>query len=365
MMGAMALVRQTLLDAQWYAAAQAAYAANPAGRERPESNESLAALGAVVSGAQPVLFEISDELDVPRVLGLAAEFKLNVALRGSGTEYRVRDVLAQAKVPVVLPLDFPEVPEVEVAEKAVDVQLHELQHWELAPANAARLAEAGVPIAFTTAKLKKPETEFWARVRKTVARGLSPDTALAALTTTPAGLLGVGTTQGTLEAGRVANVVVAGGDLFKSDDAAIELVWVDGDPFELETWERLDARGTWSLAWTGGQGPAELVISGAKPNRLKVKAGEKEVSVNVADKNTLLFFAPAELFGTTGGTIRFSATGKAGELTGTGGPRNAPPSSSPRSPNPPPQKKSSRPPAVIRPVPTAAPRCPSNPPCCS
>ncbi len=318
LMGAMALVRQTFLDAQWYAAAQAAYVANPAGRERPETNESLAALAPVVSGAQPVLFEISDELDVPRVLGLAAEFKLNVALRGSGTEYRVRDVLAQAKVPVVLALDFPEVPEVEVAEKAVDIQLHELQHWELAPANAARLAEAGVPIILTTAKLKKPETEFWARVRKAVGRGLSPDAALAALTTTPAGLLGVGATQGTLEAGRAANVVVAGGDLFKSDDAAIDLVWVDGDPFELETWERLDARGTWSLAWTGGQGPAELVISGAKPNRLKVKAGDKDVAVSAADKNTLLLFAPAELFGTTGGTVRLSATGKAGELTGTG-----------------------------------------------
>ncbi|CAN0515268.1 unnamed protein product, partial [Phaeothamnion confervicola] len=58
LMGAMALVRQTFLDAQWYAAAQAAYTANPSGRERPETNESLAALGSVMSGAQPVLFEI-------------------------------------------------------------------------------------------------------------------------------------------------------------------------------------------------------------------------------------------------------------------------------------------------------------------
>lgn len=318
LMGAMALVRQTLLDAQWYAAAQAAYAANPAGRERPEANESLAALGAVVAGAQPVLFEISDELDVPRVLGLAAEFKLHAALRGSGTEYRVRDVLASAKVPVVLPLDFPEVPEVEVAERAVDIQLHELQHWELAPANAARLAEAGVPIAFTTAKLRKPETEFWTRVRQTVTRGLAPDAALAALTTTPAGLLGVGATQGTLEAGRAANVVVASGNLFQADDAAIELVWVDGDPFEQEAWERLDARGTWSLAWTGGKGPAELVISGTKPGRLKVKAGDKELAASTPDKRTLLLFAPAGLFGATGGTVRLSATGEGGALTGTG-----------------------------------------------
>ncbi len=319
LMGAMALIRQTLLDAQWYAAVQAAYAANPAGRERPETNESLAALSPVITGSQTVLFETTDELDVPRALGLAAEFKLKLALRGNGTEYRVRAALAAAGVPVVLPLDFPEVPEVEVAEKAVEVQLHELQHWELAPANAAHLAEAGVPIAFTTAKLKKPETEFWARVRKAVARGLSPEAALAALTTTPASMLGVGATHGTLEPGRVANVVVADDDLFLSDTAAIELVWVDGEVFEQEAWQRLDPRGIWKLEWAGGtRGPESLDIRGVRPNRPQVKAGDKNLPATLADKNTLLLFAPAELFGGDEGTVRLSATGQGDELTGTG-----------------------------------------------
>ena len=319
LMGALALVRQTLLDAQWYAATQATYAAHPGvGVERPETNESLAALGVVIKGEQTVMFELEDELDVPRVLKLAEEFKLRVALRGTGTEYRVRAVLAKAKVPVVLPLDFPEVPEVDVAEKAVDVQLHELQQWELAPANAARLAEVGVPIAFTTAHLKKPDVEFWSRVRKTVARGLSTDAALAALTTTPAGMFGVAATHGTLEKGKTANLVVARGDLFKADDAAIELVWIDGEPFEQESWQKFDARGTWKISWIGAKGPEELVIRGARPARLRAKAGEKDVTVNAAEKNTLSFLLPAELFGATGGTVRLIAGGKGDELNGTG-----------------------------------------------
>lgn len=319
LMGALAMVRQTLLDAQWYAATQTAYAAKAgAGLERPETNDSLAALGGVTRGEQLAMFELEDELDVPRVIQLGEEFKMRVALRGTGTEYRVRDVLAKAKVSVVLPLDYPETPEVDTAEKAVDVQLHDLQHWELAPANAARLVEAGVPIAFTTAKLKKPETEFWTNLRKAVARGLSPDAALAALTTTPATLLGVSATHGTLEKGRAANVVVAKGDLFKSDDAAIELVWVDGEPFEQETWQRLDARGTWTFTWSGPKGPDEIVISGAKPNRLRAKAGEKDVTASLAGKDTLSFFASAELFGATAGLARLSGTGKGDELNGTG-----------------------------------------------
>ena len=319
LMGALALVRQTLLDTQWYAATQTAYVAKAgAGLERPETNDSLAALGAVVQGDQLAMFEIEDELDVPRVLNLGEEFKMRVALRGMGTEYRVRDVLAKAKVSVVLPLDFPETPEVDTAEKAMEVQLHDLQHWELAPANAARLVEAGVPIALTSAKLKKPETEFWANLRKAVTRGLGPDAALAALTTNPAKMFGVAATHGTLEKGRAANVVVAKGDLFQGEDSAIELVWVDGEPFEQETWQRLDARGTWTIIWTGTKGPDEIVIRGARPNRLRAKAGDKDVTANLADKNTLSLFASAELFGATGGLARLTASGKGDEISGTG-----------------------------------------------
>ena len=319
LMGAVALVRQTLLDAQWYAATQAAYTVGSGlGAERPEANDSLAALGPLVRGEQLMMFELVDELDVARVLKLGEEFKLRVAFRGAGTEYRMRDLLAKAKTPVVLALDFPDVPEVELPDKAVEVSLHELQQWETAPANAARLAEAGVPVAFTSARLKKPETEFWPRLRQTVTRGLAADRALAALTTTPAALLGVADTHGTLEKGKAANVVVANGDLFKSEDAAIELLWVDGEPFELEDWQRLDARGTWKFTWSGPPGPGEIVINGAKPNRLKAKAGDKDIAASLPDKNTVLLFLPAELFGATGGTTRLVAGGKGDRLTGTG-----------------------------------------------
>ncbi len=318
LMGAIALTRQTLLDAQWYAATQAAYATHAGqGVEHPEVNESLAALGPVVGGGQLAMFQLEDELDVARVLKIAGEFKLKAALRGVGTEYRVRQLLAQAKVPVVIPLDFPEAPEVESPDKAVDVQLHELQQWDLAPSNAARLAEAGVTFAFTTAKLRRPESEFWPRLRRAVHRGLAEDQALAALTTVPAAMFGVAATHGTLDAGRAANVVVARGDLFKADDAAIEIVWVDGDPYEQDAWQKLDLRGTWQATWIGAKGPAEFVVNG-RGGRLRVKAGEKSGAASQPDRSALLVQLPAELFGATGGLARLAGTGAGDNLTGTG-----------------------------------------------
>ena len=50
----------------------------------------------------------------------------------------------------------------------LEVELDELQHWDRAPSNPARLAEAGVPFALTTEKLEKPEKDFWSRLRLAV-----------------------------------------------------------------------------------------------------------------------------------------------------------------------------------------------------
>lgn len=318
LMGSIALVRQTLLDAQWYLPAHEAYLQKiAAGIERPEKNESLAALADVVRGQDLVWFETQDELDLERAQKVADEFKLRAVLRGTGSEYRVVSSLARSRTPVVLPLNFPEAPEIETPEKAADVTLDQLQHWELAPTNPARLAAAGVPVAFTTAELRRPEGEFWTRVRTAVKHGLTPGQALAALTTTPAEIFGLARSHGTLERGRAANVVVARGDLFTQDDAEIELVFVDGQAFPLENWNRFDARGTWAMSYAGAAGPTEIILRGNRPNRVRAKAGSKDVAA-VAQKDGVVLLAPAGLFGAGEGTVRLSARGLGDELSGTG-----------------------------------------------
>ncbi|MDO8542337.1 MAG: amidohydrolase family protein [Opitutaceae bacterium] len=306
LMGAIALTRQTLLDAQWYAGAQQRYRENRAGIERPETNDALAALGPAIRGEQPVILALADELDLPRAARLGGEFKLKLILRGTGYEYRVLRDLPAGRPPIIVPLAFPEPPEVENSEHAADISLDKLTHWELAPGNPARLVAAGLPVALTASGLKKPDTEFWSRVRLAVQRGLGVPAALGALTTTPAEILGLGVTHGTITAGKVANLVVARGDLFTAEDSEVQLVWIDGDPFELDSWRRRDPRGSWKLTWQGATtAPDEMKITG-RGNRLRASAAGTDTALRV-EENTVALLAPAQWFGLAEGTVRLGA----------------------------------------------------------
>lgn len=226
-MGGMVFVRQVLSDAQWHRDAHARYTSDPQGITRPESNRALAALEAVVTGSQPLLIEARDEEEFLRAASFAEEFPVNLWIRGSGSEYRLLDQVAATGLPVILPLNFPEAPDVGDDEMdAVGVGLGQLLRWRHAPENPARLADAGVDFAFTSAGLDEME-DFLPNLRAAVEHGLDPERALAALTTMPAAFLGVESTHGSVEAGKAANLVVTDGDLFADTTGLVE-TWVDG-----------------------------------------------------------------------------------------------------------------------------------------
>ena len=249
LMGAMALLRQTLSDARWYGSAVAAAAKK--GGERVEPNATLEALAAAVAGKQLVVFAAGDEQDYANITGLRDEFKLRVIAQGNGFEYRRAAQLKAAALPVIVPLAYLAAPEVENPDSAMDVSLQTLQHWEQAPSNLALLDRAGVTYAISANGLADPRKDFWPRLRMAIQRGLPADKALAALTTVPARLLGEQARLGTLEPGHIANIVVASGDLFSSEDAIVELAFVDGNPLATEAWDRFDARGSWTLDMAG------------------------------------------------------------------------------------------------------------------
>ena len=260
LMGSIALARQALWDARWQAAVRAqGPSANPAA-ERIEANASLDALAGVLDGKQPVMFQSRDEQDDARLLRLRDEFKLRAVVLGTGREYRRIDTLKAARLPVVVPLNFPQAPAVADPDDALNIPLEALQHWEQAPANAARLVQAGIPIALTAAGLKDPAKEFWPALRKAIRQGLPADAALAALTTQPAALLGEAQRLGRLQPGALAHVVVARGDVFRDDDAEIELSFVDGRPQATDAWGKTDWRGSWRVT---GDPSLTLEISGS------------------------------------------------------------------------------------------------------
>lgn len=230
-MGAFALVRQSLHDALWYAQAQPAAADHPA--QAPEHSPALARLAELLAAGTPAVIDAPDAQYALRAGSLAQEFpQLRLVLRGSGKEYQRVAAIAGLNVPLLVPINFPQPPDVRTPEDAMNVTLARLLDWDLAPENPARLAAAGVRFALTTDGLKDPAT-FLAQVRKAVARGLDAPHALAAVTSRPAEILGVAAELGTIEPGKRAHLVLTDGDLFAERTRILE-TWIDGARHEIQ-----------------------------------------------------------------------------------------------------------------------------------
>jgi len=265
LMGAVALARESFLQARWYRRAGEAYRHEPSQR-RPPHDASLEALGAAAAGRQPVVFETEGLLGTLRAAKLAGELELDAWLVGSGEEYQRLDEVTALERPLVLPVAFPEPPE--AAGDELSVELEALRHWRRAPGNPAALAAAGVAFAVTTLRLDQPK-DLHARLARAIEAGLPPETALAAVTTEPARLLGLADRLGTLEPGKIANLVVVEGELF-SEETAVREVWIDGRRFEVKEREppEVEPAGEWDLRVEAGGDTlsARLVLEGEAPD---------------------------------------------------------------------------------------------------
>jgi hypothetical protein len=208
-MGAVALLRQTYYDADWY---------KKAGKTG-ESNLSLEAFNQLQT--IPSVFEAPDKLGVLRADKIGEEFGIQYIIKGAGDEYQRLDEVKATGASLIVPLNYPQAYDVEDAWDADNVTLAELKHWEMAPANPAMLAKAGVPFALTTANLRN-KADFWANLRKAIESGLSEEQALTALTTTPAQLLKIDNEVGSLKPGLLANFIITSDNLFNADNVILE-----------------------------------------------------------------------------------------------------------------------------------------------
>jgi imidazolonepropionase-like amidohydrolase len=300
LMGVIAQVRQTFYDAQWYQRATD----SKLKQERPQLNESLDALKPVLAGRQPIIYATDNEQAYQRVAKIRDEFKLKVILQGNGYEYRRTQHLKSAGMPVIVPLLFPNAPEVDNPDMLLDTSLEAMQHWEQAPANLAMLDKAGVEFAITSAGLKDPKKDFWNRVRQAIRRGLSVEQALAGLTTTPAKLLGEQKRLGSLTPGHLANIVVSNGDMFSDDKANIEITFVDGKPFVTEHYNRFELRGSWNVNAGGKSQVWNITGVAAKP---MLNIDGVNVDLNLRDNQLLARYADTAII----------AEGRGDHLVGT------------------------------------------------
>jgi imidazolonepropionase-like amidohydrolase len=231
LLGVIAYERQRLYDARHHAQLHERYRAGGRGVPRPSYDADLDALIPVVSGALPAFFDADRENEIRRAVRIGDEFDLKLGIVGATEGFRAIDALKRAEA-VVVSLDFPRPTSVTgwsyrasqrhalddsaATDSAVQRELE---------ANAATLHQAGVRFALSSGGLRP--AEFMGNIRKAIAAGLPRDIALQALTIRPAEIAGVGAQLGSIEAGKIANLVVAERDIL-GDSAKVRMVFVDG-----------------------------------------------------------------------------------------------------------------------------------------
>ncbi|MCC6677970.1 MAG: amidohydrolase family protein [Phycisphaerales bacterium] len=234
-MGAIALIRQTLLDAEWQPRARAE------GMDIPVN-----AVDALLPERSPwLLMSADDELEALRAARLAREFNRRAVILGSGVEYQRLEAIRADGLAFIVPLSFPKAPDVSTIAKQEQTDLREMMAWEQAPTNLRRMDAAGITVALTTSKGGE-RSGFWGNLRRSIRHGLPEARAVAMLTTTPAEMLGVSDRLGTIEPGKVASFILADGEIF-ARRTKIRDVWIDGRRHEVNPWPGAVLEGTWEV----------------------------------------------------------------------------------------------------------------------
>jgi len=263
-MGAIALIRQTLSDADWLDSLT--LLSSESARDTAIAPSCLKTLTTTSFEQLPLAFRTRDELDAIRAVKIAREFGRRPVILGSGVEFRRLDAIAghdpqsDHRPTIIVPLTFPKTPDVKSAGAADSVSLRDLMTWEQAPTNPRRLDQAGAWVSLTAGGLRKGE-KFDDNLNKALEiGGLTPERALAMLTTNPAETLGASDTLGTVERGKVANLIVADKPLFDhKNKATIRDLWIDGRRHEINAPKPAIA-GTWAYSFGPDAEPVGTIV---------------------------------------------------------------------------------------------------------
>jgi imidazolonepropionase-like amidohydrolase len=277
MMGSIALLRQTYLDAQWYKTKPA----------KEGTNLSLQAFNDLQG--LPQFFESNDKWTDLRGQKIAKEFGANyIILSGTNGYQRMNDLKATG-ASFILPLNFPAAMDVEDPNDARFVAVGDMKHWEMAPGNPAAFETAGINFALTQYGLRDASA-FMSNLRKAIQNGLSEAKALEALTKTPAALLGMSQTLGSLEAGKLANFIITSGPVF-SEKTVFYQNWVQGIPYILKDEGWKDNRATYNLTFGGETMQLEVNGDIAKPTARLLGKDTLKADLKLNDKLVTLGFA--------------------------------------------------------------------------
>jgi imidazolonepropionase-like amidohydrolase len=262
LMGSIALLRQTYLDAKWY-------------QTKPASegtNLSLEAFNA--SQSLPQIFAADDKWSTLRANRIGNEFGVQYILKGGDNGYQRIDELAKTKASFIIGIDFPAALDVEDPNDARFVSLADMKHWELAPTNPGAFEKANIPFSISVSEMKDSKA-FFANLRKAISAGLSEAKALEALTKTPATQIGVYDQVGSIENGKLANFIITTEPVFNSNAKIIEN-WVQGKKYDVNASE-----------WSNYAGKYKLTINNTGVNTAYDLEVKKDLSASIISTDTL------------------------------------------------------------------------------
>jgi len=224
LMGNISYVRQLYLDLGQYKRAKELYAAHPNGMPRPEYDHTLEGL----AESPRLLLPAEESQQIERMISFGQELKAPFLLYGLHEAYKDVDQLKAANVPALVSLKWPE--KSRDADPSDVPNYRDLVMRDRAPAVPAMFVKAGVKFAFysdgvnTAPELKKS-------IKKAIDAGLKREDAIRALTLTPAEIYGVSDRVGSIEKGKIANLVVMRGPAF-DEKSTVEYVFIDGKQFQ-------------------------------------------------------------------------------------------------------------------------------------
>ncbi len=240
------------------------YKENPAGLARPSSDPVYRAFDPIIDREMPVFYVAEGLREVHRALDLQEDLGFDLVLANVQQGWVAMDRIKSQGAAVLLSLELPDRPKEEKkkgddeasGEEVTDPEMEMLEKRRMEAmqqyeGQAAEYAERGIPFAFSTLSAKAGDIR--ANLRRMIEAGLSEEHALSALTTYPAHMLGLDKVAGTLETGKMANLVITDKPYFE-EASKVRMVMVDGHLFKFEAKEKKASdpaaigkvAGTWS-----------------------------------------------------------------------------------------------------------------------
>ena len=317
LMGAVALMKQSFFDAEWYKANSG---------KLSQTNLSLSSIND--NKGLPKIIEVSDKLRVLLAQKIEKEVGVKFLIKGQGDEYQRINEIKEGNSNLIIPINYPKPFNVDDPFKNEDILLSQLKHWEMAPSNPYFLEKNDINFSITSHGIKNL-SDFRKNLIKSHERGASKSTLLKALTYNPSKFINMDHKIGAIKESFIANFFISDGDIF-SIETKILSNWVQGKWHRVTDTNINDYVGNYSLIFEtkndkkiaslilnvkgNKDKPSASILSSSKSDSISIKT-----KIIVDDENVYISFnIPKGKKGFTSGEYKLSGYFSNGRFLGKG-----------------------------------------------